>query len=241
MLHVLLTFVAGFLTVLAPCVLPMLPVIVGGSVQSPNKYRPYVVTASLVLSLAAFTFLLKASTVLLGVDPMVWQVISGGVVLLLGLTMLFPGPWEALVARFNVQAHTGKALGGAVQKNNHFVSAVLTGIALGPVFSSCSPTYAWVLSSVLPRNTAEGVLYVFVYCAGLALALLLVALVGQKFIKKMKWAANPRGAFQRVIAVLFILVGVFVMTGFDKKVQTWFVERDVLRLIELETSIVPEN
>ena len=241
MIHALLTFVAGFLTVLAPCVLPMLPVIVGGSIQSASKYRPYIVTASLVLSLAAFTFLLKASTVLIGVDPMVWQVLSGGVVLLLGLTMLFPGPWEAIVARLNLQAHSGKALGKAVQKNNHIVSAVLTGLALGPVFSSCSPTYAWVLSSVLPRSTIEGALYVFIYCIGLALALLLVSLAGQKFINKMKWAANPRGMFQRGIAVLFILVGVFVITGLDKKVQTWFVERDVLKLIQLETKLVPED
>ncbi len=241
MIHVLLTFVAGFLTVLAPCVLPMLPVIVGGSLQSASKYRPYIVTASLVISLATFTFLLKASTVLIGVDPRVWQVASGVIVLLLGLTMLFPEPWEAMVARLRLQSHSGKVLGDVVQKNNHVVSAVLTGLALGPVFSSCSPTYAWVLSTVLPRSTAEGALYVVVYCVGLALALLLVALLGQRFVKKMKWAANPNGVFQKTIAVLFIVVGVFVVTGFDKKVQTWFVERDILQLIELETKLVPEN
>lgn len=241
MILVLLTFLAGFLTVLAPCILPLLPIIVGGSVTENNKKRPYIVTASLVLSLIAFTFLLKASTVLIGVDPMVWQILSGSIVIALGLNMLFPKPWELFVSKVGLQAKTGKALGSAVQHKNSTASAVLTGVALGPVFSSCSPTYIWVLATVLPRSTLQGSFFLVVYCMGLALALLLVSLLGRKMIEKLKWAANPHGAFQKIVAVVFILVGIFVATGADKKVQTWLVERDVLNLIELETKLVPDE
>src|SRR5664279_2944506 len=70
------SLVAGLLTVLAPCVLPLLPVILGGSVvrDGHDRWRPYMITGSLVASLVLFTLLLKASTALIGIDPRVWVI-----------------------------------------------------------------------------------------------------------------------------------------------------------------------
>jgi len=61
MLFLLLSFLAGVLTILAPCVLPVLPVIIGGSLSTTKgeKYRPYVIAASLAASIIGFTLLLK--------------------------------------------------------------------------------------------------------------------------------------------------------------------------------------
>ena len=95
----LLSLVAGVLTVLAPCVLPFLPVIVGGSLGHGSRRRPYLIAASLVVSLLVFTLLLKASTAFLNIDPRVWAMGSGVLVILLGVAMLFPGLW-ARVARW---------------------------------------------------------------------------------------------------------------------------------------------
>ncbi|MCA9327859.1 redoxin domain-containing protein, partial [Candidatus Saccharibacteria bacterium] len=120
-------------------------------------------------------------------------------------------------------------------------SAILTGAALGPVFSSCSPTYAWVLATVLPSNVALGVFYLIIYCAGVAIALLGVALLGRRLLEKATWATDPKGWFQRAIAILFILVGLFIITGWDKKVQTWLVDKDVLNLLQIEQQLVPSN
>ncbi len=74
---ILISFFSGILTVLAPCVLPLLPVILGGSLAGQSKKRPYVIIASLILSLLLFTLLLKASTVLIDVDPIVWDYVAG--------------------------------------------------------------------------------------------------------------------------------------------------------------------
>lgn len=73
----LISFFSGILTVLAPCVLPLLPVILGGSLAGQSKKRPYIIIASLILSLLLFTLLLKASTVLIHVDPIVWDYVAG--------------------------------------------------------------------------------------------------------------------------------------------------------------------
>lgn len=232
-----LSLVAGVLTVLAPCVLPFLPVIVGGSVGHGSKARPYVIAASLVGSLLLFTLLLKVTTAFLSIDPRVWAIGSGTLVVLLGLAMLFPGMWARLsgAARFDRAHHL---LDKARSQRSDLWSAVLTGAALGPVFSSCSPTYAWVIATVLPASPAEGMFYLAIYCVGMAGALLAISLAGRRLIKKLGWAANPRGWFQRVIAVLFIAVGLLVATGVDKNIQTWAVDK-FPSLSSFEEKLIP--
>jgi len=97
--------------------------------------------------------------------------------------------------------------------------AVLMGAALGPVFSSCSPTYFVILATVLPVSFGIGVIYLLVYGLGLAIMLGSIAFFGQKLTQKLGWAANPEGWFKRGLGLLLILVGLAVMTGIDKKLE----------------------
>lgn len=242
MLIVLLSLVAGFLSVLAPCVLPLLPIIIGGSFSGPaDKKRPYIIIGSLVASLILFTLLLKASTALIGIDPKVWSYVSGFIVIALGLAMLFPDKWDLVIGRLGLQAKSQGLLGKAGKNSSGTTQAVLTGAALGPVFSSCSPMYAWVIATVLPESSVKGLLYLATYCIGLAIALLGIALLGSKMIAKITWASNPHGWFQRIIAILFIVVGVAVATGYDKTIQTYLVDKNFLNLKTLEERLVPDE
>lgn len=242
LLTALLAFLAGLLTAFAPCVLPLLPIILGGSVSGDgqkDKWRPYIITGSLVVSLILFTLLLKASTVLIGVDPRVWTYVSGGLVIAIGLFMLFPNLWAKFIGLVGFEHKSQQLLGKAGKTKNRILSAVLIGAALGPVFSSCSPTYAFVIATVLPVNLALGMVYLAIYCLGVAIALLAIALLGRKLLANVKWASNPNGWFQRSIAILFILVGLSLITGIDKQIQTYLVEKDPFGLIELEEKLVP--
>lgn len=239
----LLSYVAGLLTALAPCVLPLLPIILGGSLagEKKDKWRPYIITASLVVSLILFTLLLKASTVFIGIDPKVWSVASGILVIILGFFMLFPDLWAQVIGKLGIEHRSQGLLGKAYKQENGVLSAILIGAALGPIFSSCSPTYAWVIATVLPSSTLLGMFYLTFYVLGVATALLAIALLGRKLLQRIKWASDPKGWFQRGIAILFILVGIFVATGWDKKVQTYLVEKDFLNIKLLEEKLVPEN
>lgn len=225
----IVSFVAGILTVLAPCVLPLLPVIIGGSTlnQSDEKNvslkHPLVIIASLVISIILFSLLLKATTALLGIPTAVWSVISGGIVLLFGITLLFPVLWEKfmLVTRLNLLASRfmGQSTRTAGVKKD-----IILGAALGPVFNSCSPTYALIIAVVLPASFVSGLGYLIAYCIGLGLILFLISIFGRILVNKMKWMSNPRGIFQRVIGSLFIIVGVCVIFGLDKQIQTYVLE-----------------
>ena len=76
------SFVAGMLTILAPCILTLLPVIIGSTASSKDPSKPFIVTASLGVSIVIFTLLLKASTIFISVPPYFWNYLSGGIVLL---------------------------------------------------------------------------------------------------------------------------------------------------------------
>jgi cytochrome c biogenesis protein CcdA len=199
----LISFVAGLLTALAPCVLPLLPIILGGSIsgEKKDKWRPYIITASLVVSLILFTLLLKASTLLIGLDPKVWTIGSGILVIFLGLFMLFPTAWAKLIGHLGIEHKSQGLLSRAYKNESSVISAILIGAALGPIFSSCSPTYAWVIATVLPTSTLLGMFYLTFYVLGVATSLLAIALLGRKLLQKIKWASDPKGWFQRGIAI----------------------------------------
>lgn len=224
----LLSFVAGILTVAAPCVLPLLPVIVGGSMVADGdtrraRWRPFVIAASLAVSVVVFTIILKASTALLGIPPQVWQIISGVIIIVLGVDMLFPAIWDRISSAMRLQARSTAALDRSVERQS-VLGDIMTGAALGPVFSSCSPTYALILVAVLPASFGEGLVYIGAYAIGLAGMLLLVALLGRALVRRLGWLANPNGWFRRVVGALFVLVGIAIIVGFDKQLQTWILD-----------------
>ena len=72
-----LSFFSGVLTVLAPCILPLLPVIIGTSAGARSKITPYVVIGALSLSILVFTYVLKASTLLIDIPQSFWAYFSG--------------------------------------------------------------------------------------------------------------------------------------------------------------------
>lgn len=233
------SFLAGVLTVLAPCILPLLPVIVGGSLVSSGAKRsvrrPLTIVMSLAVSLIIFTLLLKATTTLLGVPQVVWNGIAGGIVLLFGLTLIWPELWERLMVATNLNARSTQLMSLSSHRTGT-LRDVLIGASLGPVFSSCSPTYALIVAVVLPQSFATGLGYLAAYAIGLAAALLLISLAGRALLQKLGWLSNPHGWFRRGIGGLFLVVGVGVIFGLDRQLQAFILDQgwyDPIMFIEM--------
>jgi cytochrome c biogenesis protein CcdA/thiol-disulfide isomerase/thioredoxin len=215
-----IAFVAGLLTVLAPCTLPLLPVIVGGSVSGErHRIRAYVIAGSLSASIFIFTLALKASTALISVPSSFWQWVSGGLLLGFGLVTVFPEIWERLSFTNKINLSSNRLLAKGYTRGDIF-GDILVGAALGPIFSSCSPTYFIVLATVLPVHPAEGVVYLFAYCVGLALSLLGISVAGQKVVDKLGFASDPSGWFKRSVGVIFMLIGLSVVTGYNQTLES---------------------
>lgn len=243
MLLLLGALVAGVLTTLAPCVLPLLPVIVGGSLDESSRRsrrRAYVITASLGASVVLFTLVLKASTALIGIPTSVWQWVSGLILIALGIVSAFPSLWDRVSARLSLQQRSTERLVAARQRQGT-TGAVLTGAALGPVFTSCSPLYGYVIVTVLPASFGQGIALLIAYVIGLCGTLLAIALLGQRIIGAARWAADPHGWFRRGLGWIFILVGIAVIAGLDKDLQTWVIENSPIRPWELDSGFIPQG
>jgi len=227
---IILAFIAGVLTVLAPCILPILPIILGSSVDTlPSKRtggrrQIFIIIISLAISIVVFSLLLKATTSLIGIPVVVWQIISGIIISLVGLSILVPRLWGKISAETGLFEASNKLLGKGFRHGGNG-GAIITGFALGPVFNSCSPTYALIVAVILPSSFIEGLVYLVAYTTGLCLILLLIALLGQRIISKLSWLSNPKGWAHKTVGIIFIVIGVSILFGFDKKAQIFILEQ----------------
>ncbi len=232
---------AGALTILAPCILPLLPVIIGSSAQGRSKWTPYIVIGSLGASILVFTYLLKASTLLIDIPTAVWSYISGGILIGFGLVLALPKLWNKVPGISKLSVGSNKLVGSGHQKKSVW-GDVLIGAALGPVFSSCSPTYFVILATVLPESFLVGTVYLLAYIAGLSAVLLLIALLGQKVMGRLLNLADDSGWFKKVIGVLFIAIGIAIMFGLDKVFETAILDSGLLDgVINIESQFLEEN
>jgi cytochrome c biogenesis protein CcdA/thiol-disulfide isomerase/thioredoxin len=236
-------FIAGVLTVLAPCVLPLLPIIIGGSLtgDGKDKRRPLLIAGSLAISLIVFTVLLKATTLLINIPPMAITYFSGGIIVALGLATLFPQGYAIIIAKLGIEHRAQKLLGSGTGNKSSIWGPVITGAALGPVFSSCSPVYGYILATVLPAHFAAAMAYIVSYVLGLALILLAIGYYGQRVTSRIKFASNPSGYFQRGLAILFIAVGVLIITGTGTKIQTFAAEHTIFKFDAFSAKLIPKT
>jgi cytochrome c-type biogenesis protein len=214
----LVSFIAGAITVLAPCILPLLPVALGGGAAG-DRLRPVRIVGALALSVFAFTFLLKASTALLGVPEAFWKGLSAAAVAALGLSLLLPRAWAGIVSALGLRSGGSRLMAKGYRHRAAWWGDALVGLSLGPVFTTCSPTYFFVLATVLPSSPALGALYVAAYVLGLAAALLAVAWLGARLVARLGGAANPDGWLKRSFGLLLILTAAAIATGADKALE----------------------
>lgn len=229
------SFLAGVLTVLAPCVLSLLPIIIGGSVGEKDPLRPLIIVGSLGISVIVFTLLLKATTALIGIPQEFWKLISGGLVMVFGLIMLFPDQWTKIACKLKLYK-SEEFMAKSSQKPGT-KGAIILGASLGPVFTTCSPTFVLILAIVLPKSLGLTIINLVIYAIGMSIPLLAIGYGGRKIASKFKGVSNPKGWFKRTLAILLIVTGIAVITGFDKKIEGMLIERGYKGAFNFEQSI----
>jgi thiol-disulfide isomerase/thioredoxin len=126
------------------------------------------------------------------------------------------------------------------QKNN-FWGDLVVGASLGPIFSACSPTYFVILATVLPVSPALGITYLLTYTFGLCLALFILAILGQRLMNKLGVVSDSHGWFKRTLGIIFILVAVGILTGYDKKLQISILDAGFFDVTKVEQTLLDRN
>ena len=209
-LNILLIFtslLAGAITVFAPCIFTFLPIILASSVETTNNKNKYrkslIIISSLGISVLIFSIILKASTLLINIDQRYWELLAGIIILTQGILILFPHTWDKISTKLKLTDST-KLLNRS-QKTNTDLGYILTGVSLGPVFSSCSPTYGFIIGILLQSTFSFGLIYLICYIIGLCLIVVLISILGQRLIQRLRWSINPKGLLKRSVGVIFIL------------------------------------
>src|SRR5262245_3327715 len=192
-LAVVLAFVAGVITAVSPCVLPVLPIVLAGGVGE-NRRRPFAIIAGLAISF--FVSILFATWILdkLGLPKDLLRNISIGLLFLIAAILIVPqlGQWiERPLARLS-RRPSGDLGGGFV-----------LGCALGFVFVPCAgPALAYVTSSAASGDFGLKAFAVAIaYTVGFSIVLLAVALGGRKASTKL------RSGLERFRVVFGALIG----------------------------------
>ena len=219
-----LSFIAWVLTVLAPCVLPILPVIVWWWVVNGRKSRPRVIILSFAISVLIFTLILQFLVSQLWLRPDTLTKAAAVILIVFWLLLLFPAAWQWLMHVTWVEKATNKAQ--QTDATGVRWDIVLWWV-LWPVFNTCSPTYAILVANILPASFLWWLTNIIAYIVWLSLVLFLITRWWRKIITKLKRAANPKWRFKKVVAIILILVWTAIMFGREKDLETWLIENEL--------------
>ncbi len=134
-------------------------------------------------------------------------------------------------------AKSSDLLNQSFQNRKKWWGDIALGASLGPIFTTCSPTFFLILATVLPASLAQGVVYLVAYCIGLATALLLIAFLGQKILLKFNTISDPNSSFKKVLGFVFIALAILIATGLVKRIESKILDVGFLDFTKIERSI----
>jgi len=217
-LLLLFSFLSGMGTILAPCIWPVLPIVLSSSLAGRDHWRPLGITLGVMLSFAFFTLTISTLVRVFHLDPNILRVFAVIVISFLGFMMLIPslGAWvDVMISRLS------NAFGGKTVAGNGFLPGFVTGLSLGIVWSPCAgPILATIATlAAIGKVNVDVVLVTIAYVIGVGLPLFAFAYGGQRFVAKARGLSKYTGIIQRVFGVLMILTALAILTNYDQKFQ----------------------
>lgn len=221
LLLVLFSFIAGIVTILSPCILPMLPIILTGSAQT-GKQRPLGIVTGFIASFTFFTLFLTSIVQLLGISADSLRLFSVVVLFIFGASLLVSAVQIWIEKFFSLFAST-VPMGSTTAS---FSGGVLVGVSLGLLWTPCvGPILASVLTLALSGSvTGTAAVITFSYALGTALPMLAIMIGGQALLQKNAWLVRQTGNIQKAFGVLMMATAVAIYFNIDRSFQGYILE-----------------
>lgn len=224
MTAVLIAFFAGTLTVLNPCILPLLPVVVAAAFAN-GKLGAAALLAGLIAGFATLGILVNATGSLFGVSESALRNAVAILLVVFGVVLLVP----AFERRFsNLVAPVGAAGANlAARANNYGIAGQFAvGILLGAIWAPCSgPSVGAALSLAAEAGgylTAAARMTAF--ATGAALVLFLVAAGARSLAGRQGKISKVAPYAKKIAGGAFFFVGVLMLTNADKIIEAWLLD-----------------
>ena len=231
-----LAFVAGLLSILSPCVLPLVPIVLAAAVTA-HPLGAFAVAGGLALSFTGLGLLLALAGFGLGIDAGTFRLAAAAIMVMLGAVLMVPS-WQARLA-----VAGGPVSNWADRRFGNFAASGLAGqfaigLLLGAVWSPCvGPTLgaASLLASQgqdLPRVT----LTMAIFGVGAALPLVLFGLLSRATLMRARDGLMSAGKLGKsLLGAAFIVIGVAIISGADKRLEAALVAASPQGLTDLTT------
>jgi cytochrome c-type biogenesis protein len=231
-----LAFLAGVLSTLSPCVLPLLPIVLGTAL-SEHRAGPLALAAGLALSFVAIGLLVATVGFAIGLDAGVFRMVAGVLLIAVGIVLLMP----KLQAQFALAA--GPVGNWTEQRFGGFSTTGLggqfaVGLLLGAVWSPCVGPTLGAASVLASQQSQLGSVACTMLAFGIGAALPLVLLGFVSREAMLRWRTRMLAAGQRgklVMGVVLTATGLLIVSGADKAIETALVEASPMWLNELTT------
>ena len=232
----LLALIAGVLSILSPCVLPILPVVLGAA-ASEHRYGPLALAAGLSLSFVVLGLFLATVGHSIGLDAERLRSVAAVLIMAVGVVLLLPPLQARLALASGPVGNWADSQFGRFQKNT-FSGQFWIGALLGAVWSPCvGPTLgAASLLAARGRDLPQVALPMFAFGVGAALPLLALGWVSRE--TTMQWRSrllSTGSGMMFALGLLFVTIGVFIVTGLDKLIESKLVEASPQWLVDLTT------
>jgi cytochrome c biogenesis protein CcdA len=216
---IVFAFLSGVVTIFAPCIWPILPIVLSAGATGGER-KPLGIVSGLAVSFMIATLTLAFIVKVIPFDPEVLRLFAVLVIALLGLTLIIPvlgAQLEGIVSRF-------ASFGGQYTRNSGtgFWGGFITGFALGLVWSPCAgPILATIATLAATQAVSfQVVLVTLAFVLGVSLPLFVLAVLGKKILTKTRALAPYTKRIQQSFGLIMILAAGAIYTGYDKTLQT---------------------
>jgi cytochrome c-type biogenesis protein len=231
-----LAFVAGILSTLSPCVLPLLPIVLGAAL-SEHRAGPLALAGGLALSFVAIGLVVATVGFAIGLDAGAFRMAAGGLLIAAGVVLLMP--------RLQAQvALAASPVGNWAEQNFGGFSTTglrgqfVVGLLLGAVWSPCVGPTLGAASILASQGKDLGAVAVTMLAFGIGAALPLVLLGFLSREAMLRYRTRLLAAGQRgklAMGAFLAATGLLIVTGADKTIETALVEASPVWLNELTT------
>lgn len=233
-----LGFLAGMATLLSPCVLPILPILLA-SALSRHRWGAAALALGLALSFAFTGTVIATVGASIGLNALTLRTIAASLMVIFGVVMLLP-PLQRVFARTIAQlGNQGQQALGAVRGEGG-LSQFLIGLLLGLVWSPCvGPTLgAAITLAAQGRDLAQIALLMLVFGLGAGLPLLALSAVSNTAMTRVRGALmSAGGVMKSALGVCFVLIGALVLSGLDRRFEALVLSISPDWLTHLTTSL----